>query len=315
MSIRLREAPTGEGSTLLGSESFERAVAGVRRRPRSIDALLRCALRRPSVLAWAAGAFLTLIAWMDSRFELLTGVHVLYILPIWLLTRLCGSAVGLVGALVVSGLMVAVDLSRPGADATMAVLEGMSWLLSLAVMTLIIARLESKLRNAWVQATRDPLTGALNRGEMQARIEQAIERFGFGGPELALAFVDCDHLKVINDTLGHAFGDRALRVLAAGLRSAVQNQGVVGRIGGDEFVVLFEGLPEMLARERMERAAQRFSLDMKRLGHHATLSYGLVPVGEAPMTFRSLLEAADRRMYTHKRTSPPLELRRILQAE
>jgi diguanylate cyclase (GGDEF)-like protein len=168
------------------------------------------------------------------------------------------------------------------------------------VIGLVIVHLETRLRDARAMATLDPLTGVFNRTEMQVRVERAIEKARNGGPNLSFIYIDCDRFKEVNDTHGHAFGDHVLRALAGMLQSAVQHQGIVGRMGGDEFVALFEGVSEADARARMQVAELRFTRDMRSLGCHTTMSFGLVPVGAEAMTFQSLLEEADHRMYAQK---------------
>lgn len=74
-------------------------------------------------------------------------------------------------------------------------------------------------------------------------------------------------------------------------------------MGGDEFVVLFEGVPVAMVRERMVVAKWRFWSQVKRLGNDTTLSFGVVSMSAEPATFRDLLEAADREMYAQKQRS------------
>ncbi len=91
-------------------------------------------------------------------------------------------------------------------------------------------------------ATHDPLTGLPNRALLLDRIERAIARGRRGAPG-ALIFVDLDRFKLINDSDGHAFGDRVLVEVAQRLRTAARDGDTVARLGGDEFVLLVENLP------------------------------------------------------------------------
>jgi diguanylate cyclase (GGDEF)-like protein len=117
-------------------------------------------------------------------------------------------------------------------------------------MPVITARIESQLSRS--KADRrlklsDPLTGLSNRLQLMERMTSAAERAGPGGTFLAVLLLDLDGFKMVNDSFGHGTGDQLLVEVAARLTAAVDIQGLasqatVARIGGDEFVVLLEGL-------------------------------------------------------------------------
>jgi diguanylate cyclase (GGDEF)-like protein len=94
-----------------------------------------------------------------------------------------------------------------------------------------------------VRATYDALTGCRNRASIMQEIEVNV-RNGARGEGNAVVFVDLDGFKSINDRVGHAAGDEVLRVAADRLRDAVRSRDVVGRMGGDEFVVLCPGVSD-----------------------------------------------------------------------
>ena len=92
------------------------------------------------------------------------------------------------------------------------------------------------------QALHDPLTGLANRALLMDRLERAVARLGRHPAALALLFLDLDHFKEVNDTLGHDAGDELLVEIAQRLRRVVRAEDLVARLGGDEFVVLCEDL-------------------------------------------------------------------------
>ncbi|MGZ8490775.1 MAG: putative bifunctional diguanylate cyclase/phosphodiesterase [Gemmatirosa sp.] len=91
------------------------------------------------------------------------------------------------------------------------------------------------------QAHHDPLTGLANRALFRDRVEQALARASRGG-HVAVLFLDLDNFKTVNDTLGHAEGDRLLEAVAARLLQATRGCDSVARLGGDEFGIVLEGL-------------------------------------------------------------------------
>jgi diguanylate cyclase (GGDEF)-like protein/PAS domain S-box-containing protein len=96
---------------------------------------------------------------------------------------------------------------------------------------------EAELRR---QAFHDPLTGLANRAAFFDRVEHAIERCMHTGDQIAVLYMDLDGFKRINDSLGHAVGDRVLAIVGERLSWAVRGEDLVARLGGDEFAVLLD---------------------------------------------------------------------------
>ena len=106
-------------------------------------------------------------------------------------------------------------------------------------------------------ATRDPLTKLFNRSQLSAAIDGAIARTAAGGAPGALIYIDLDNFKIVNDTLGHAAGDRLLVQLAYLLQGATRHGDVAARFGGDEFVVLLKDVSAAEANTLAERFRAR----------------------------------------------------------
>jgi diguanylate cyclase (GGDEF)-like protein/PAS domain S-box-containing protein len=110
----------------------------------------------------------------------------------------------------------------------------------------------------WAQAAiKDPLTGLLNRRGVETRIETELRRLGTEGRYLGVVLADLDDFKAVNDRWGHVSGDQVLCRVAERLRSAVRRVDAVGRIGGDEFVVV---CPDLAGHQDLERIAERVAL-------------------------------------------------------
>ncbi|HEX6313006.1 MAG TPA: GGDEF domain-containing protein [Acidimicrobiia bacterium] len=115
----------------------------------------------------------------------------------------------------------------------------------LGALTLVLGglllRAERRLAH---QAAHDPLTGLANRERFMDRVRAALDRPRGHDERVAVLFLDLDHFKVVNDGLGHAAGDRLLHEIGRRLLSVAGPGGTVGRFGGDEFMVLGEGVPD-----------------------------------------------------------------------
>jgi diguanylate cyclase (GGDEF)-like protein len=151
-------------------------------------------------------------------------------------------------------------------------------------------------------AHSDPLTGLLNRRGLADELDAALER---SSPEklLALYVLDLDGFKPVNDQHGHDVGDALLRAVAQRLRASVRAADSVARFGGDEFVIMAEGLPdEVQARELGQKLlgafATPFSVAARTCAVRATIGYSLAPADGRDAT--ALLKVADAAMYEGK---------------
>ena len=163
------------------------------------------------------------------------------------------------------------------------------------------ARKEAEDRLAH-QALHDSLTGLPNRRLLMDRIGQALARSERDGSGVAVALLDLDRFKLINDSRGHSEGDRVLVAVADRLRGAVRGADTVARFGGDEFVVVQEGVTSGWAAARFgERLGEAVSGPLPLEGGEVFLSASLgVAVGGAGDSAEALLRDADSAMYTAK---------------
>lgn len=102
-------------------------------------------------------------------------------------------------------------------------------------------------------ATRDSLTGLWNRAEVISRLHAEMERADRYGTPLCIAMLDLDHFKKINDTIGHAAGDDALRLVADALHATLRTTDICGRYGGEEFLVIWPNVALQAAGQAAER--------------------------------------------------------------
>ena len=154
----------------------------------------------------------------------------------------------------------------------------------------------------------DVLTQLPNRQLLMDRLQRALENCAQRSCTHALFFIDLDNFKSLNDTLGHAVGDQLLKQVAQRLSGCVSHHDTVSRFGGDEYVVLIEGIsPDMeqaciQARAVGERmlAALRQPYQLGQYCHHSTASIGMVLFSDAGDDIGELLKRADMAMYESK---------------
>src|ERR1700686_2015960 len=154
-------------------------------------------------------------------------------------------------------------------------------------------------------APHDPLTGLPNRTLILDRVEQMLVRARRNPAPVAVLFVDLDNFKHINDTLGHGAGDRLLQAVAARLEGAVRDADALGRLGGDEVVVIAEGMslaagPELIAERLLEALKQPFKLDDSPEEARLTVTASVGIAAGDRGSAEELLRDADIAMYRAK---------------
>ncbi|MDQ1710409.1 MAG: hypothetical protein QOG49_1794 [Frankiaceae bacterium] len=151
------------------------------------------------------------------------------------------------------------------------------------------------------QTTHDALTGLPNRVLLSDRLPSAIERAARSATSIAVLFVDLDRFKLVNDSLGHDAGDVVLRAAAQRLLSVVRPVDTVARFGGDEFVVVLEGVDRDGAVQAAERLIAAFrepiEVDGRRLDVGASIGISVSSGGDTP---EAILRDADAAMYRAK---------------
>ncbi|MBC7699414.1 PAS domain S-box protein [Aquabacterium sp.] len=159
-------------------------------------------------------------------------------------------------------------------------------------------------RNLLALASTDSLTGLPNRRAFEDMLDKAIARQHRSGRPLALAFLDLDRFKSINDTHGHGIGDEVLQTFALRLTASVRASDTVARLAGDEFVILLEGMSrvsevDVVAAKILNAISSPFELSGDLILHVSTsigVAYQAGPIQGAP----ALIETADQALYEAK---------------
>lgn len=156
-----------------------------------------------------------------------------------------------------------------------------------------------------LRANVDALTGAYNKRHFEDTLKRLFASCREAKKPLSLVLFDIDHFKRINDTWGHAAGDAVLRQVAELARGSIRKHDALCRVGGEEFAVLFEGVPFEDARKAAELIrrsieAAEFTAGGARIP--VTASFGVEELGAADTSAISLFERGDAKLYEAKRS-------------
>lgn len=149
----------------------------------------------------------------------------------------------------------------------------------------------------------DTLTGLPNRASFEELIEEAVQRSAAGSPMAAVFFLDVDHFKTINETLGHSAGDQLLRDVAERLSGPLKPSDELARLGGDEFGIITRGLSDprdasALSKRLLEQFQEPFRLEGRDIYVSASIGITLVP--EDGLDARTLMKNADSALFRAK---------------
>ena len=160
------------------------------------------------------------------------------------------------------------------------------------------------LSEAEVRAQTDPLTGVLNRRSLIERLDAACARARTRGLSISLLFIDLDHFKEINDTFGHQAGDACLAAIVGPIQAELRQSDVIGRYGGEEFVVILSSADAAAAHPIAERILRRVA-DVRVQGYGETISLtcsiGIASSDTLGVWGQHLIARADAAVYVAKR--------------
>jgi diguanylate cyclase (GGDEF)-like protein len=258
----------------------------------------------PSAAVVIAGSavLVVAVAWIDYATGIELRVYPLYFLPVLAVSLRLGRWPGL-GAATACALAWALSNHLAGMRNSRPALVAAN-LMVMAIAFGSVALLGAAQRN-WLRRERalsrtDGLTGLLNgRGFYEAAAVELARSTRYRHP-LTLAYFDLDDFKAVNDRFGHTRGDEVLVAVARAMRKSCRSTDVVGRVGGDEFVVLFPETGRDAARTALLTMHSRVEEAASQHGPKVTVSIGSVSFAKPPDGVELLVHEADTVMYAVK---------------
>ncbi|HSW51677.1 MAG TPA: EAL domain-containing protein [Sulfuricaulis sp.] len=166
-----------------------------------------------------------------------------------------------------------------------------------------VTEIQGMARHMAFLASRDPLTGLLNRREFESRLQHVLESARAGERTHALLYLDLDQFKIVNDTCGHIAGDELLKQLAGHLQKEIRANDMLARLGGDEFGVILEDCSvdkaEQIA-DLLRQSIKDFRFMWEKRAFEIGVSIGLVPISRDSGGLTEVLSAADSACYIAK---------------
>ena len=250
---------------------------------------------------------------------------IFYLVPVGLIAWRAGGRWAMVTSCVATLGWTWADFSDGWVYAHSAVWNAFIRFIYFALVGYLVASVKSSLEREHRLSRTDALTGAMNKFAFQEFTEAELERVRRYPHPLSIAYIDLDNFKAVNDTHGHAEGDRVLKTVVEALQTVMRKTDAVARLGGDEFaVVMIETNPDEV-RQAFSKAQTSLLAAMRRERWPVTFSIGIVTFLEPPHSLDDMLNIADELMYSAKNNgknraayrvvSPPPQVPEVLEPE
>lgn len=235
------------------------------------------------------------VFWGDTVY-----VEPFFLLPIiiasWYGSRKSGLALAMISVILLTG----IKSFQVGFSLTTLLGYAIPFAVSFFVLATLIRDFRSVHRFESEAADTDFLTGISNSRGFYVELADELVRASRYKHVFSLAYIDIDHFKTVNDTLGHAEGDRLLVRLAACLKESLRATDTVARLGGDEFACILPETEITEARQAILKTRDRLAALMKKNKWPVSFSIGFVTFEKMPADIKEAVKVADDLMYTVK---------------
>jgi diguanylate cyclase (GGDEF)-like protein len=261
--------------------------------------------QRPSTLM-VAGSLLMMLVGIGAYFASaqLLEFSVFFTIPISFFTWFVGRDTGLIASGVSSAFTLAANLDSPMHDVHphVAYWNALVWLGFFLLITIIITELKMLYFRERRLSRVDNLTGIATRLAFYEVAEGEKNRARRYRHSMTIAYLDLDHFKDVNDSMGHAVGDKALVAVARTIENTIRQTDNVARMGGDEFAIILPNTGKDAAGRVLSKVLQALDEAMLQGEYPVTFSIGAVTFLTPPESLQEMIGQADRVMYSIKTT-------------
>ncbi len=268
-----------------------------------LDRLFGAVERAPRMALVAMGLMVVyLTGYLDYLSAQDFSPQILYLIPVGVVSWCAGRSEGYLVAVNCGLARLTVDWASLRSDALGLVPQWNAASFYVIAMTFahLLSSLRQRLSHEQELARTDSLTGICNSRSFIERAEIEIERARRRGYFFAVAYIDCDNFKQVNDRLGHAVGDELLQMVAQNIKDGARSFDLVARLGGDEFALLLPEVSSDQALAVMERLREGLMKAMSERAWPVTFSIGVAVFEKPPASVTEMLRQADEVMYMAK---------------
>ena len=256
----------------------------------------------PALFTCIGLVLIVLIGALDYVTGYEMSLSLFYFLPLGLIAWKGGRWLGIFGAVFCTGVWFA---ANGAAGKTFSSVFVMCWntsmrLLTLALFSILMSLLTESIVRLRASSRTDPLTGVANSRAFLELLKREIERARRYHRPLTLAYLDLDNFKNVNDTFGHAAGDKVLQTVVSTVAASVRVTDVLGRLGGDEFALLLPEADMPAARTVVEKILSGIARETAFRDWAVTLSVGSQTSLDSNIGADELIKKADDLMYEAK---------------
>ena len=242
------------------------------------------------------------LAWIDFETGYEISVGIFYLLPVTLTAFFFKQGLGILVALVCSMLSGYINQSA-GLTYSNPMIFHWNDLMRFgyfAFTVVLFCDLHDAIHKEQERAMIDPLTGLYNRRMFYAEINRQLSQLKRHNRQFCVVYIDMDKFKQVNDTFGHATGDKVIETTAESLRKQTRDNDIVARLGGDEFGIVMPEITTENAEIVLTRLRDKLNAEMKNHGWPVTASMG-VSIIDIPTNVDDIINTADQLMFNVKR--------------